>query len=92
MCLMLLRMEMTAGKNLPWSEYQSRMRVEPIGIDRAWIHHHLPGMPTTEPGLVKGMLKGLILLSLQTLKHASKVHDCREKHLMQSFVKISNIM
>ena len=24
--------------------------------------------PTTEPGLVKGMLKGLILLSLQTLK------------------------
>ena len=66
--LMLLRMEMTVGKNLPWSAYESRMRVEPIAIDRARTTVTCLAAPTAEPALAKGMLKGLILLSLQTLK------------------------
>jgi hypothetical protein len=66
--LMLLRTEMTSGQNVPWSSYESRLRVEPLTPRQARVSITCLAAPMAEPRLVEGMLRALIVLSLQSLK------------------------
>jgi hypothetical protein len=66
--LMILRTEMTAGQNVPWTAYESRVRVAPIGNRSSQTTITCLVRPTSEPAAVEGMLRGLIVLSLQSLK------------------------
>ena len=68
--VMLLHMKMTRNRNLPWSAYESTLRVEPIAREPARSHVVLSCLatPTGEAAHVSGMLRGLMLLSLRSLK------------------------
>jgi hypothetical protein len=66
--LMLLRVKMISGHNVPWSSYQSRLRVEPIDGSQARVTMTCLATPTSETRSVEEMLKGLILHSLQSLR------------------------
>jgi hypothetical protein len=68
--VMVLHMKMTRNRNLPWSAYESTLRVEPIAKDPGRSHIVLTCLatPTGEPSAVTGMLRGLMLLSLRSLK------------------------
>jgi hypothetical protein len=67
--LMILRLEMTAGRDVPWSSYQSQLRVEPCGPDRCRTTMTCLVRPTTDRQFVDGTLRGLISLSLLAIKH-----------------------
>jgi hypothetical protein len=66
--LMLLRMEMPSGQNVPWSSCESRLRVEQLAGRQARVTMTCLAAPMAEPRLVEGMLRALIVLSLQSLK------------------------
>jgi Polyketide cyclase / dehydrase and lipid transport len=66
--LMMMRLEMRAGQKVPWSSYQSRIRIEPVDRLQARAIITCLAAPTAEPRIVEGMLRGLIRHSLQSLK------------------------
>jgi hypothetical protein len=68
--VMVLHMKMTRNRNLPWSAYESTLRVEPVPTQpaRARVVLTCLATPTGDADAVSGMLRGLMLLSLRSLK------------------------
>jgi hypothetical protein len=68
--VMVLHMKMTRSRNLPWSAYESTLRVEPVPKEPTRSHVVLTCLatPTGDETAVSGMLRGLMLLSLRSLK------------------------
>ena len=66
--LMLLGLEMISGQNVPWSAYQSRLRIEPIDGRTTRITMTCLAQALGEERLVQGLLRSVLVLSLQSLK------------------------
>lgn len=66
--LMMIQMEMTSGRNVPWSSCRSRLRVEPVDSVAAKVNLICLAVPTADPARVEGILRDLVLESLQTFK------------------------
>ena len=68
--VMVLRTAMTRSANLPWSAYESTIRVEAMPMDpsRCRVVLTCLATPTDDERIVTGLLHGLILLSLRSLK------------------------
>jgi hypothetical protein len=68
--VMVLRTAMTRSANLPWSAYESTIRVEAVPTEpsRCRVVLTCLVMPTDDQRIVTGLLHGLILLSLRSLK------------------------
>ena len=67
--LMLLGLEMTSGQNVPWSSYQSRVRIEPLdGRTTRVTMTCLADAPGEQRRLVEGLLRSVLVLSLQSLR------------------------
>ena len=67
---MVLRMAMTRNANLPWSAYESTIRVEPVAkeLSKSRVVVTCLATPTDDERTVTGLLRGLILLWLRSLK------------------------
>lgn len=72
--LMMLHTRMTHSRHLPWSAFQARVRVEGVGSQRSRMIVSCLATPTTDPKTVEDMLRGMILLSLRSLK--SQIEHC----------------
>ena len=68
--VMVLRTAMTRSANLPWSAYESTIRVEALLMEpsRCRVVLTCLATPTDDERIVTGLLQGLILLSLRSLK------------------------
>jgi hypothetical protein len=66
--LMLLRLEMIRCEGLPWSAYRSTFRVQPSLGGRSTVVATCLATPTAEMKVVEGMLRGMLVLTLQRLK------------------------
>ena len=66
--LMLLRLEMTSGQNVPWSSCQSRLRFEAVNQLSTRVTLSCLAAATSEPELVEGLLLSLLVSSLKALK------------------------
>lgn len=77
--LMLLGLEMIRCEGLPWSAYRSTFRVQPSLGGRSTIVATCLATPTAEMKVVEGMLRGMLVLTVQRLK-AEVEHETHPAH------------